>query len=154
MKEGELIVTGEKKITERTEGLGGEFTYCTLGPELDVDKILTGEDMPSYPAVGAWLFHTATGEAFDAAKSDPSNWYLGESSAYHVWLVYRPSLDFLKSPEAALTLALSETIAKSKPLGKRHLVFAPAKYVPNTKLLPMGVEYAPLPFALYRIERG
>jgi len=135
-------------------GLGGEFTYCTLGPELDVDKILTGEALPDYLAVGAWLFHTATGEAFDVTKVKEKNWYLGESSAYHVWLVYRPELDFLKSAEAALTLSLAEKIAKAKPTGKKHLVFAPAKYVPNNKLLPMGMEYAPLPFALYRIERG
>jgi adenine-specific DNA-methyltransferase len=32
-------------------------------------------------------------------------------------------------------------------------VFAPAKYVPNKTLLPMRVEYAPLPFALYRVEK-
>jgi adenine-specific DNA-methyltransferase len=37
--------------------------------------------------------------------------------------------------------------------GKRHLVFAPAKYVPNKALLLMRVEYAPLPFALYRVEK-
>jgi adenine-specific DNA-methyltransferase len=135
-------------------GLGGEFTYCNLGSELDLDKILTGEELPNYLAVGAWLFHTSTGEAFDAAKVKEKNWYLGESVGYHVWLVYRPELDFLKSADAALTLALAEKIAKSKPAGKKHLVFAPAKYVPNSKLLPMGVEYAPLPFALYRIERG
>jgi adenine-specific DNA-methyltransferase len=149
-----LTVTGEKKVTERTEGLDGEFTYCTLGPELDIDKILTGETLPDYLSVGAWLFHTATGEAFDAAKAKAKNWYLGESAAYHVWLVYRPDLDFLKSANSALTLELAEKIAKAKPAGKKHLVFAPAKYVPNSKLLPMGVEYAPLPFALYRIERG
>jgi adenine-specific DNA-methyltransferase len=153
VKDGELVVSGEKTVAERTEGLGGEFTYCTLGPELDLDKILTGEELPSYLAVGAWLFHTSTGEAFDAAKVKEKNWYLGESVGYHVWLVYRPELDFLKSADAALTLALAEKIAKSKPAGKKHLVFAPAKYVPNSKLLPMGVEYAPLPFALYRIER-
>jgi adenine-specific DNA-methyltransferase len=152
MKDGELIVTGEKKITERTEGLGGEFTYCELGPELDIDKILTGETLPDYLTLGAWLFHTATGESFDAAKAKPKDWYLGESTAYHLWLVYRPELDYLKSAEAALTLSLAEKIAKTK--GKKHLVFAPAKYVPNSKLLPMGVEYAPLPFALYRIEKG
>jgi adenine-specific DNA-methyltransferase len=152
VKDGELIVTGEKKITERTEGLGGEFTYCTLGPELDIDKILTGETLPDYLTLGAWLFHTATGESFDPSKAKPKNWYLGESAAYHLWLVYRPELDYLKSAEAALTLSLAEKIAKTK--GKKHLVFAPAKYVPNNKLLPMGVEYAPLPFALYRIEKG
>lgn len=152
VKDGELIITGEKKITERTEGLGGEFTYCTLGPELDIDKILTGETLPDYLTLGAWLFHTATGESFDPAQAKPEKWYLGESTAYHLWLVYKPELDYLKSAEAALTLSLAEKIAKKK--GKKHLVFAPAKYVPNAKLLPMGVEYAPLPFALYRIEKG
>ncbi len=30
VKDGELIVTGEKSVAERTEGLGGTFTYCTL----------------------------------------------------------------------------------------------------------------------------
>jgi adenine-specific DNA-methyltransferase len=154
VQDGELIVTGEKLVTDRTDGLGGEFTYCTLGPELDVDKILTGETLPDYLAVGAWLFHTATGEAFDVTKVKAKNWYLGESSAYHVWLVYRPELDFLKSADSALTLSLAEKIKAAKPTRKKHLVFAPAKYVPNSKLLPMGIEYAPLPFALYRIERG
>jgi adenine-specific DNA-methyltransferase len=154
VKDGELVVTGENKVTERTEGLGGEFTYCTLGPELNLDRILTGEQLPDYLSVGAWLFHTATGEVFDPAKAKQKNWYLGESAAYYLWLLYRPELDFLKSAEAALTMALAEKIAKAKPAGKKHLVFAPAKYVPNSKLLPMGVEYAPLPFALYRIEKG
>ena len=80
--------------------------------------------------------------------------FLGESSAYYCWLVYKPDLAFLKSSEAALTLSLAERVAASKPKGKKHLVFAPAKYAPNSRLLPLGVEYAPLPFALYRIEKG
>jgi adenine-specific DNA-methyltransferase len=153
IKAGELIVTGVSAVKGNVAGLGGTFTYCTLGPELDVDNILTGEAMPDYLSVAAWLFHTATGEPFDASKASPADHYLGESSAYHVWLVYKPDLAYLKSAEAALTLTLAETISKSKPTGKKHLVFAPAKYVPNHKLLPMGVEYAPLPFALYRIEK-
>ena len=39
---------------------------------------------------------------------------------------------------------------------KRHLVFAPARYV-SQKLLDeqrIPVEFVPLPFALYRIDRG
>jgi adenine-specific DNA-methyltransferase len=144
-------VSGSQNASLRN-GFGGEFTFCTLGPELDIDKILTGETLPDYLTLGAWLFHTATGESFDPTKAKPKNWYLGESAAYHLWLVYRPELDYLKSAEAALTLSLAEKISKTK--GKKHLVFAPAKYVPNSKLLPMGVEYAPLPFALYRIEKG
>jgi adenine-specific DNA-methyltransferase len=156
VKDGELVVTGERKVTKKTEGLGGEFTYCTLGEPLDLDKILTGKKLPDYESIGAWLYHTATGEALTTSKVRKGEWYLGESAAYHVWLVYKPELDFLKSSQAALTLELAEKIAKGperSKSGKRHLVFAPAKYVPNKTLLPMGVEYAPLPFALYRVEK-
>jgi adenine-specific DNA-methyltransferase len=154
VKDGMLIVSGERAVKERTEGLGGSFTYCTLGEPLDLDKLLTGEQLPTYEALGAWAFHTATGEAFNPKAMDKkAKWFLGESAGYFVWLVYKPDLNFLKSREAALTLNLAETIAKAKT-GKRHLVFAPAKFVPNKTLLPMGVEFAPLPFALYRVEKA
>ncbi|NJN46868.1 MAG: hypothetical protein HC808_10760 [Candidatus Competibacteraceae bacterium] len=36
----QLIVTGEKKIIEKVEGLGGGFTYYTLSDPLDLDKML------------------------------------------------------------------------------------------------------------------
>ena len=63
IKNGDLIVTGETKITERTDGLGGGFTYYTLGESTDLNKILAGEHLPDYNSIGSWLFHTATGEA-------------------------------------------------------------------------------------------
>ena len=69
IKDGELIVTGENKITERVLGLGGSFTFYTLGEPLDIDKVLTGETLPDYQALGAWLFHTATGQALNALDS-------------------------------------------------------------------------------------
>jgi adenine-specific DNA-methyltransferase len=39
--------------------------------------------------------------------------------------------------------------------GERHLVFAPARHVSQRLLDQMGlaVEFVPLPFALYRVER-
>lgn len=152
IKDGELIVTGEKKITDKVAGLGGGFSFYTLGDPVDIDHVLMGESLPEYPALAAWLFHTATGQPLNAAQTDAAGWYVGESAQYHVWLIYRPDLDFLKSREAALTLSVAEHIAASHT-DKRHLVFAPAKFVPNKMLLPLGVEYAPLPFALYRIEK-
>jgi adenine-specific DNA-methyltransferase len=147
-----LIVIGENKITEQVPGLGGGFTFYTLGEPLDIDKILTGETLPDYQALGTWLFHTVTGQPLNAEQTDASHWYLGSSNSYHVWLIYRPDLDFLKSPQAALTLSVAETIAKTYH-DKPHLVFAAAKYAPNRLLLPLGVEHAPLPFALYRMEK-
>lgn len=153
VNDGELVVTGEKAVAKKAEGLGGGFTYCTLGDKLELDDLLTGKSLPSFEAFGGYLFHTATGQPLDAARMREADGYLGESAQYHVWLVYRPELDYLKSRDAALTLSLAEQIAataKDKP----HLVFAPARFVPQKKLLELGVEHAPLPYALYRIEKG
>lgn len=151
IKDGELIVTGEKKIIDKAEGLGGGFTYYTLGDPLDLDKMLTGESLPDYASIGAWLFHTATGEPLNHEGIRENDHYLGESAAFHVWLIYQPNRDFLKSRDSALTLDFAKAIAKDK--NKRHLVFASSRFVSNKTLSPLGVEFAPLPFALYRLEK-
>jgi adenine-specific DNA-methyltransferase len=155
VKDGVLVVEGVKQITDRMEGLGGEFTYCTLGEAVDLDRMLTGEVLPSFEQLGALLFHMATNEAFNPSGMSEQDGYLGESAIYHVWLIYKPALDFLKCKDAALTLAKAQALVVAKP-GKRHLVFAPAKFV-SQKLLDeakVPVEYAPLPWALYRVDRG
>ncbi len=157
MEDGLLRVEGEKKISQRVDGLGGEFAYCTLGEPLDIEKILSGQSLPDFDALGAWLFHTATGGTLPARAKDVPQWYLGEAKDAHVWLVYEPNLAFLKSPDAALTLSRAQSFAQwgrnpkdAQNALKRHLVFAPAKYLSNKQLLALGVDFAPLPFALYR----
>ena len=152
MKDGELIVTGEKAVAERAEGLGGSFTYCTLGAPVELDKVLAGDTLPSYAALGAALFHMATNRAFDAGSIDEKNFYLGESDDRHVWLIYKPDLDWLKSPDAALTLSRKD-IRRPKP-GKPHWP-APSRFVSQKMLSDnkLPVEFVPLPFALYRVGR-
>ena len=156
VKDGELIVTGEKTVKERAEGLGGEFTYCTLGAPVELDKILTGEQLPAFEALGAALYHMAANTAVDPNCMSEAGFYVGASEAWHIWLIYKPDLDWLKSPEAALTLARARQIAEAKPGdGRKHLVFAPARFVSQKMLAEynLPVEFAPLPYALYRIER-
>jgi len=157
LDDGVLRVEGEKKISERVEGLGGAFTYCTLGEPLDLEKLLSGESLPGWSALGEWLFHTATGGTLPPAPKKAPKWYLGEARDAHVWLVYEPSLAFLTRPEAALTLSLAKSIHDwglqydaKRGERKRHLVFAPAKYLSNRQLAEHAIDYAPLPFALYR----
>ena len=153
LEDGVLRVEGEKRISERAEGLGGEFTYCTLGEPVELEKLLSGERLPAFEALGAWLFYTATGGTLPPQPKEAAPWYLGEARDRHVWLLYRPDLVFLKSPEAALTLTLAKTLhawSAARGDGKAHLVFAPAKYLSNRQLLDHGIGYAPLPFALYR----
>ena len=155
VKDGELIVTGEKDVTERAEGLGGTFTYCTLGDPIELDKVLSGEMLPSYAGIGAALFNMATNRAFDPAAVREDDFYLGATEDQHVWLIYRPNLEWLKSPEAALSLTRAKAFAANDP-DKRHLVFAPARYVSQKMLAEQNipVEFVPLPFALYRIDRS
>jgi len=155
VKDGELIVTGETTVDERAEGLGGTFTYCTLGNPVELDKILGGETLPSYSGLGAALFHMATNRALVPSVVREDDFYLGATEGQHVWLVYKPDLDWLKSPEAALTLARAKAFAATDS-DKRHLVFAPARFVSQKMLAEHGlrVEFVPLPFALYRIDRA
>lgn len=155
VKDGELIVTGEKTVGERAEGLGGTFTYCTLGEPVELDKVLSGETLPPYAGLGAALFHMATNRALDPAAVREDDFYLGATEGQHVWLIYKPDLDWLKTPEAALTLSRAKAFAATDP-DMRHLVFAPARYVSQKMLAEQNipVEFVPLPFALYRIDRS
>ncbi|UWQ55003.1 site-specific DNA-methyltransferase [Leisingera caerulea] len=155
VKDGELIVTGEKKVDERAEGLGGEFTYCTLGAPIEMDKILTGETLPPFVDLATVLFHTATSVPGNPAQVDADEFFMGEANGQMLWLVYKPELDWLKTPGSALSLSFARKIAKEHPKA-RHLVFAPANHT-NPKMLAkegLKVEFAPLPYALYRVEKA
>jgi adenine-specific DNA-methyltransferase len=146
---------------ESQKGLGGTFTFCELGESIEMDKLLTGEALPSFEALGSVLFHMATSESYDPQKAGsvsvdlPGHGYLGESAAYHIWLIYEPDVEFLKSADAALTLDKAARLAELLT-GKPHLVFAPSRFVSRKLLAERGlpVEFAPLPFALYRLELG
>lgn len=152
---GELVVTGEKAVAERTEGLGGEFTYCTLGEAVELDRILQGDALPDFKSLGAVLFHMATSQVADERAFRPADFHLGQSGDAMYWLIYRPDLHWLQSAEAALSLSFAQAIHKHHP-DTRHIVFAPARHASRRMLDERGlkVEFAPLPFALYRVERG
>ena len=117
--------------------------------------MLSGETLPTFEGIGSVLFHMATARAFDPADVRPNDFYLGKTEGQHVWLIYKPDLDWLKSPDAALTLKGAKEIAATDP-DTRHLVFAPARYVSQKMLAEQNlpVEFVPLPFALYRIDRS
>lgn len=155
VSDAELVVTGEKTVDERAEGLGGTFTYCTLGDPVELDKVLSGETLPSFAGLGAPLFHMATNRAIDPAAMREADFYLGATEGQHVWLIYKPDLNWLKSPDAALTLARAKAFAATDP-EKKHLIFAPARFVSQKMLAEQNipVEFVPLPFALYRIDRS
>lgn len=160
VKAGVLTVTGVKRISDHTPGLGGAFTFCTLGPAPNLAALLSGEELPPFATLGAGLFHAATHVAFDPAAAQPPRegpdadglGYLGQTAALHVWMLYQPDKAWLSSPAAALTLARARDVAGLRTDGKRHLVFAATRFVPQRVLDSEGVpvEFAPLPFGRER----
>jgi len=131
-------------------GLGGEFTFCELGEALDLDSMLTGDRLPDFETLGGWLFHTATGLPADRSLFDESAGYLGEASGQHIWLRYQPDLNFLMSPNSALTMSAAQEYGSLRE--GRHLVFATSKFVTHQKLAALSVEFSPLPFSLYHVS--
>lgn len=159
VKDGALIVTGERDVAETTPGLGGTFTYCTLGAPIEMDAILSGDGLPDVAGMAGLLWHTATASPFAEGGMVPASQQTGDGvhnlgvfAGRTYWLIYKPDRDWLKTADAALSLAKARVIAASAP--GNHLVFAPAKFVSRELLAreQLDVDYAPLPFALYRLE--
>ncbi|HLF27296.1 MAG TPA: site-specific DNA-methyltransferase [Anaerolineae bacterium] len=130
------------------QGLGGTFSYFTLGPALDDESVLSGDELPSYPALARYVFFTTTGEQSDESHIDEARWYLGESRQYQVYLLYKPDVEFLKT--TPLNLSFAESLGR--PGDKTRLVIASHKFLDDDRLREMRIEFCQLPFAIYRFR--
>ena len=148
------VINGYSHGDKTTDGLGGTFTFCTLGDAIDLNRILSGETLPEYKTLAPVLFHMATNETLDVASIKPNKHYVGATEHEVVWMIYQSDLDWLKSDAAALTLSKAKEIAATDPK-KDHLVFAPARFVSQKVLKEenLKVKFVPFPDALYQIER-
>ena len=94
-------------------GLGGSFTYCTLGDEISPEKMLTGENLPDYETLARHLVYTATGQAPDKIRNTKDkDGFFYETSDRLFYLIYEPNLAFLRSADSALNSDRADRIAK------------------------------------------
>ena len=149
------VINGVPSARDKSlqEGLGGSFTYFTLGVPIDVEGMLTGESMPPYSALAAYLLHTASGIAAGSASLEPQNddglFYAKGDTDYY--LLYKPDVEWLRGNEAVLNLERANRISAARNGGKRRaLVFAPAKYISQRDLTPMGITFCQLPYEMHR----
>ena len=129
-------------------GLGGSFAYCTLGAPIDPEKMLTGEELPSWSALAAYLLHTAAGlsAAGELTPQDGDGlFYATDTTAWH--LLYQPTVDWLRSPAAVLTEEQARRIAAG---GKAAYVFAADKYIGQRALTDLNITFCQLPYELHR----
>ena len=131
------------------ESLGGTFSYFELGKPVEIQTILNGQNLPTYAELARYVFFMATGEEWNEKQLNAENNYIGESSSFHVYLFYRPDIDYLKN--TALTLKQAENLPAWQAGEKRRLVFAPTKYLDQDYLDRFGIDFARLPYEIYQL---
>lgn len=151
IKDGVLTVTGERKIKEKAPGLGGSFTFCTLGEPIEIESLLTGKGLPGFESLARYVFYTATGRSLETVAKPSTDGFIGETELFRIHLFYQPDTAWLRSNEAALNAERVEAIAKGNRSGKRAIVFAVAKFMSQKELTKQRIEFCQLPYAVHRM---
>ena len=136
------------------EGLGGSFTYCTLGEPVELESMLTGEALPSYSALAAYVLHTASGISAGSASLESQNddglFYTNAGTDYY--LLYEPDVDWLSGNDGMLNEARAKSIsAASRGEGRKAIVFGPGKYMGQRDLTSMGITFCQLPYQMHGV---
>ena len=136
------------------KGLGGCFTYLTLGRAINEENLIKGKSLPSYKTLSDYVYYTATGQTLSKVREN-EDFYIGKSDKDTAFFViYKPSIKFLRSKESALNLDRKEKIQKvmNHKNCKKAVVFAPIHYFDSAdELAKEGIIFCQLPFAIYRI---
>ncbi|MXV84778.1 site-specific DNA-methyltransferase, partial [Candidatus Poribacteria bacterium] len=148
------VINGVENAKDTTlkEGLGGSFTYCTLGKPIEIEAMLTGESLPSYSVLAAHLLFAAAGVSIGDEKLEKKNddglFYSDDKNDYY--LHYQSDLDYLSSDEALLKQEHAERIRDtSRQNGKKAIVYAAGNYIGQRELTKMGITFCQLPYVLH-----
>ena len=143
--------TSAAKDTQLRDGLGGSFTYCTLGEPLDLETMLRGDSLPSYAELATYLLYTASGISVDGTELEPRDggrFFGDESTDYY--LFYEPDLEWLQSNDAMFTEDRAKQIRADEP-GRSAVVFAAGKFIGQRELSRMNITFCQLPYELHRV---
>jgi adenine-specific DNA-methyltransferase len=146
-----VLKPSERKITETAPGLGGSFTYCTLGEPIEIENLLIGKGLPSFEALARYVFYTATGRSLETVAAPSTDGFIGETELFRIHLFYQPDTAWLRSNDAALNAGRVAAITKGNNSGKRSIVFAVAKFMSQKELTKERIEFCQLPYAVHRI---
>ena len=145
------VIDGVPDVKDDTlrEGLGGSFTYCTLGEPFDAESLLKGDSLPDYETLAVFLLHTASGisletEALRTARND-QRFYQTDTTDFYLY--YQPDIEWLKSDEAMLTPERAKQIEAS---ARPATVFGAGKYLSQRELTDMGITFCQLPYELFK----
>ncbi len=148
------VATGVSDAKDKflRQGLGGSFTYCTLGDPIEIEGMLSGDSLPSFPDLATYLHYTATGKSLgecDIKQIRPDGlFYQDELNDYY--LMYEPDLRYLQSNEAILNEKRADRISNATSTNKNAVVFAVGKYIGQRTLTEKRITFCQLPYELHR----
>lgn len=145
------VINGVENVKDENlrDGLGGSFTYCTLGDTIDTEGMLTGDTLPTYETLARYIAWTATGSKLEV-KPQQEDYRFGETKDIRFYLIYKPTLKFLESNKSALDAERAEQIAEEcKAVGKKAYVYASHKFMSQKDLTPLGITFCQLPYSIY-----
>ena len=147
------VIAGVKsaKNEQLRAGLEGTFTFCELGEAITIEGMLTGDGLPPFSDLAAYLYHTATGETLMASDIWPPE----DLAPFHVdverdesyYLLYEPDPSFLREEGAVLSRPRARDIRDSKETA-HAIVWAADAWIGQVELTPMGITFSQLPFQL------
>ncbi len=148
------VINGVSNASDASlqEGLGGSFTYCTLGEPIEVEAMLTGKNLPTYTALATNLLFTAEGISIEDDVLDQKNndglFYSDDKNDYY--LIYKQDFDYLRSNEAILSMEHAKRIQDSSTEnGKKAIVYAAGNYIGQRELTKMGIAFCQLPYCIH-----
>ena len=135
------------------KGFGGSFTYYTLGEPIEIEGMLTGEALPDFSTLAAYLLHTSTGlsSGVDLLQSENDDGLFYSTETTNFYLLYKPEVEYLRSNEAMLNEERARRISRSnEEAGVNAIVFGPGKYVGQRDLTHMGITFCQLPYEIHK----
>ena len=145
------VIDGVPNSNDETlrDGLGGSFTFCTLGDPIDVDSMLRGEHLPSYSDFASYLLHTASGISIGSRVLKPLNddgLFYSDDRRCH-YLIYKPEIEFLKSNDAMVDEKQAQRISDSCG-DKEAIVFAAGKFMRQHELSDLNIIFCQIPHSM------
>ena len=142
------------KDSQLKEGLGGSFAFCELGKAIEIDSLLSGENLPPFSDLAAYLLHTASGISAPASDLQPQgpdgHFYTSDNRDYY--LIYEPDAEFLSS-ESHLNEERAHRIQQHNRAENRSaLFFAAETFISQRELTRKGITFCKLPYEILQRE--
>ena len=140
------VIHGVPDSKNFKEPLGGSFAYYELGSTIGVEEMLTGNSLPSYPDLAAYLLYTASGITVGKELKKRKNWLFHSTDTTDYYLIYEPDAKFLEGNEAILNETMINKISKK---GRETTVFAADAYVAQKELSKKRITLCRLPYGIH-----